>query len=156
MFIHWQPAFETGQTIIDAEHRMLLFLFRKMDVAIKTGVPAATLHDIVSELGRFVRFHFTSEENLMKETAYPRLAEHAAQHEELLVKLDSVAHKVAKGSELPEDMLYFLNEWLSEHIARHDQHIARHLRQAGQRPIAEFAYGEYLTQPASSPRPPET
>ena len=144
MFIHWSSALETGQPFIDAEHRMLLFLFRRMDIAIKTGLPPDTLSNLVSEVRHFVRFHFTSEENLMKETEYPLLAEHTAQHEALLVQLDSVAHKVAVRSEFPEDMLYFLNDWLSEHISKHDQDIARHLRQSGVKPIGEFAYEDYF------------
>lgn len=122
---------------------MLLFLFRRLDIAIKTHVPAAALADLISEVRQFVRFHFTSEENLMKETGYARLTEHTAQHEALLAQLDSVAHKVAVGSEFPEDLLYFLNEWLSEHIAKHDQDIARHLRESAARPIGEFAYAEF-------------
>lgn len=150
MYIHWTPDLETGQPFIDAQHRMLLFLFRKMDVAIKTRATESTLKNIIDELKRFVRFHFASEENLMRETAYPHMANHEAQHEDLLVKLDLVAQRVLTHREFPEDMLYFLNEWLTNHIAKHDQDIARHIRAAAHRPIAEFAYFEYLATPSSS------
>jgi hemerythrin len=38
--VHWGKELETGQPLIDAEHRLLFMLFRKLDVAIKTGETA--------------------------------------------------------------------------------------------------------------------
>ena len=144
MFIHWDASLETGQTLIDAEHRILVFLFRKLDVAVKTGQSQTTISHIINEVKRFVEFHFVSEENLMRETNYPQLLAHQSQHADLLVELGLLASKVVRHLEFPEDLLFFLNNWLLEHIASHDRHVARHICDAVVRPVAEHAYGEYL------------
>lgn len=144
MYVHWDSKFETGQPLIDAEHRLLVMLFRKLDVAIKTHQPEAILSRIVLEVRRFVEFHFISEENLMRETAYPGVEAHRTLHAELLIQLTSMAAKLEMHREFPEDLLAFLNDWLIAHISGQDQEVARHVRQASARPVAEQFYAEYL------------
>lgn len=144
MFIHWTASLETGQTLIDAEHRLLVFLFRKLDVAVKTGESHAAVTHVIGEVKRFVEFHFASEENLMRETNYPQLLAHQALHADLLTELGALATKVIAHREFPEDLLFFLNNWLVEHIANHDQHVALYIRDAVARPIAELIYDEYM------------
>lgn len=150
MFIRWDCSLETGQTLLDAEHRMLVFLFRKLDVAVKTGESQMVMNHVIGETKRFVEFHFASEENLMRETNYPHLLAHQAQHMDLLTELGVLASKVVGHREFPEDLLFFLNHWLADHIANHDQHVALHVQTAVSRPIAENAYGEYIVPSAGA------
>ena len=154
MYIHWDRKYETGQPLIDAEHRLLVMLFRKLDVAIKTHESDATLARIVLEVRKFVEFHFVSEENIMRETCYPGMDEHRTYHMELLGDLNAMIAKLASHREYPEDLLDFLNRWLIEHIAIHDQLVAKHARGATARPVAELVYAEYLlpSSPDTAPR----
>ncbi len=144
MFIHWEPSYDTGQPLVDTEHRLLVFLFRKLDVAIKTRQPDKVVQRIVLEVRRCVEFHFVSEENLMRETEYPGYESHRMAHVKLLNELNAFIAKLTENLEFPEDLLGFLNEWLVEHIARYDQQVARHVSGASARPVAELAYAEYL------------
>ena len=144
MYIQWDRKYETGQPLIDAEHRLLVMLFRKLDVAIKTHQSDSTVSRIILEVRKFVEFHFVSEENLMRETDYPETDSHRTIHSELLLSLTSMTAKLASHREYPEDLLYFLNDWLIEHIAGHDQQVAQHVRTSNDRPVAELIYAEYL------------
>lgn len=144
MYIHWDKKYETGQPLIDAEHRLLVMLFRKLDVAIKTQLSDKTLTRIILEVRKFVEFHFVSEENLMHESNYPDTTAHRAVHTELLMKLNSMTAQLASHREYPDDLLSFLNDWLIDHIARHDQEIAEYVRKSENRPVAELIYKEYL------------
>ncbi len=144
MYIHWDKKYETGQPLIDAEHRLLVMLFRKLDVAIKLKLPGVTIARIVVEAQRFVEFHFISEETLMAETEYPGLEAHRAVHRDLLAQLKEMTAKLAAHREYPEDLLDFLVRWLIEHIAGEDQKVARHALTSPARPVAELIYAEYL------------
>ena len=150
MFIHWEPKYDTGQPLVDTEHRLLVFLFRKLDVAIKTNQSDRILKQIVLEVRRCVEFHFVSEENLMRETEYPGYESHRVAHVKLLNELNTFVAKLVENQEYPEDLLDFLNHWLVEHIANFDQQVARHVRGASSRPVAELAYAEYLLSPATT------
>ncbi|MFO7541553.1 MAG: bacteriohemerythrin [Thiobacillus sp.] len=147
MYIHWDKQFETGQTLIDTEHRLLMMLFRKLDIAIKTNQPEAILSRIVLEVVKFADFHFISEENVMIETAYPGLETHRAQHAELMAELNEKVGRLASHREFPDDLLDFLLAWLKDHIAHHDQLVAQHVRTSRSRPVAEMIYDEYLLSP---------
>jgi hemerythrin-like metal-binding protein len=120
-------------------------------VAIKLHQPEATVSRIVLEVRRFVEFHFISEENLMIETGYPGAEAHQTVHRELLAELNAKMAKLHSHREYPEDLLDFLVRWLLEHIAHHDQHVARHARSSAERPVAELIYAEYLLPPAPGP-----
>jgi len=144
MYVHWDQAYETGQPLMDAEHRLLVLLFRRLDVGIKTHESDATLKHMILEVRKYVDFHFVSEENLMRETDYPGIEAHMAFHTELLLELNARAARLTTHREYPDDLLEFLSRWLVEHIANQDQDVARHVRDAVNRPVAENAYGDYL------------
>ncbi len=144
MYIQWKKSYETNHPLIDVEHRLLVMLFRKLDVAIKTGETETTVLRIVQEVKRYVKFHFTSEENLMYETNYPGIEGHIAIHTHLLVDLNNMLGKLTIHREFPEDVLDFLSDWLTNHIAHHDQLLAKHVTNATDRPVAELIYPEYL------------
>ena len=144
MFIRWDPKMETGEPLIDAQHRLLVLLFRKLDVAIKLPATEQVINATISEVRRFVEFHFVSEENLMRETGFPGIEEHQAKHVQLLAQLKRMLLSVVTGNEFPEDLLYFLNEWLVAHIGSEDQRVASHIQRSASRPIAEVIYPEFL------------
>lgn len=147
MYIHWNSTMETGQPLMDAEHRIMVMLFRKLDVALKTHQTEATLNHICQELKRCVEFHFASEENIMRETRYPEFAAHQIIHTELLMKLNEFVSKIVNHREFHDDLLDFLYKWLIEHIAKEDQQVAEHVRNSMNRPVAEICYPEYLFIP---------
>jgi len=153
MYIHWEKKYETGHPLIDAQHRLLVMLFRKLDVAIKTQEPDAAAARIVVEVRKFVEFHFASEENLMSETNYPGFAAHRTAHAELMTEAQVMMSKLATHREYPDDVLSFLNRWLIDHIAHHDQDLARHVRTSFNRPVAESCYSEYLLTSPPGSRP---
>ena len=153
MYIHWDKVFETGQPLVDAEHRLLILLFKKLDVAIKTNRSDAMLASIIVEVRKFVEFHFASEENLMGETKYPGFAAHRNAHTKLSTELGVLISRLALHREYPNDFLSFVSRWLVEHISTHDQALAAYVRTAVNRPVAELDYSEYLLTASSDVSP---
>lgn len=146
MYIHWDKSLETGQPLLDAEHRILVMLFRKLDIAIKTKQSESTLNRIVSEVRKFTDFHFLSEENVMYEIGYPDFDAHCKLHADLIKELNEKISRVVSHKEFPEDLLYFLNQWLIVHIAEHDQQLVKYINTSDKRPVAEEIYFDYLTK----------
>jgi len=144
MYIHWEKELELGNDLIDTQHRILVLLCRKLDIAIKTHQPEQTVRWIMQELKKFTEFHFVSEENLMHEIGYPGVSDHALIHTELLMQLDMMLAKISHHKEFPEDLLHFLNKWLIQHVVQEDLKIAEYAEDSDQRPIGESLYQEYL------------
>ena len=116
MFIRWSDELLIGNMLIDTQHRMLIMLCRKLDIAIKTQQTEQTVQRIMLEIKKFAEFHFVSEQNLMHEIGYPDVAAHSKIHLDLLVELQHELSKIRHHTEFPEDLLYTLNEWLTSHI----------------------------------------
>jgi hemerythrin-like metal-binding protein len=143
MFIQWSDELAIGNVLIDTQHRMLMMLCRKLDIAIKTQQSEQTIQRIMLEVKKFAEFHFISEQNLMHEIGYPDVQAHSHLHLSLLVDLQVELSKIRHRTEFPEDFLYSLNQWLVNHIKGEDVRIAEFLRTCPVRPIGDRLYGEY-------------
>lgn len=148
MYINWNDELNLGNDLIDTQHRMLMLLCRKLDIAIKTRQSDQTLRWVMLEVKRFVEFHFLSEENLMHEINYPDVGNHALIHAELLLQMEMMLAKISHHKEFPEDLLFFLNTWLVGHIVHEDMRIAEYAKSAELRPIGESLYQQYLLKTA--------
>ncbi len=144
MYVHWEKELELGNELIDTQHRILVLLCRKLDIAIKSQQSEQTVRWVMQELKKFTEFHFVSEENLMHEIGYPAADDHALIHSDLLGQLDMAIAKIAHHKEFPEDLLFFLNKWLIQHVVQDDLKIAEYCRDSAKRPIGEHLYAEYL------------
>ena len=144
MYIHWNDALELHNNLIDTQHRILVLLCRKLDIAIKTKAHEQTIHWVVQELKKFTEFHFISEENLMHEIGYPNVDDHSLIHSDLLMQLEMMLAKISHHKEFPEDLLYFLNQWLIQHLVNEDLKIANFARSSEKRPIGENLYDQFL------------
>ena len=84
----WDNKLNIGDMLIDNEHRILLLLSRKLDLTIKMKRPDVEQNAAIFELKKIAEFHFLSEENLMRETSFPGMREHAELHTELLMEFN--------------------------------------------------------------------
>ncbi len=150
MFIQWKEELALGNALIDTQHRMLMLLCRKLDIAIKTGQSVQTVQRVMLEVKKFTEFHFVSEQNLMHEIHYPHVEAHSKLHTELLIDLQVHLSKISHKAEFPEDVLYALNEWLSQHIVEEDLKLAQYVNTSADRPIGEHLYTQFLPVAQSS------
>lgn len=143
MYIRWSDELAIGNALIDTQHRMLMLLCRKLDIAIKTQQSSQAIQRVMLEVKKFAEFHFVSEQNLMHEIGYPQVHAHSQLHMNLLVELQMELSKIQHRTEFPEDLLYSLNQWLTSHIQEEDIKIADYLRNCPARPIGDTLYSEY-------------
>ena len=144
MNTRWENKLNIGDLLIDQEHRILLLLSRKLDVTIKAKKSDAEQNSAIYELKKFAEFHFTSEENIMREVSFPGLKEHSELHTELLMELNLRMKGIARRTEFSDDLLSFLNRWVLQHIVNEDMKLAEFLRNSRSRPIAQDLYEPFL------------
>jgi len=144
MQIAWKKELEIGNEMIDTQHRMLVLLLKKLDLAITNRMGEKVVMGILLEIKKFTEFHFLSEENLMSELRYPGLADHERIHSELLGQLNVFIAKINRKQETPEDILPQIVTWVANHVVSEDLKIAEYVKNSTYRPIAEDSYGLYL------------
>lgn len=147
MLLAWKDEFIIDNGPIDRDHQMLVVRINKvlcsLDGKAKTD---AALKDIFS-LRTHAEFHFKREERLQAQAGYPGLAEHAAEHRQLLAQIDAVINEIEA---LPPDAVVpaqkkkktLFYRWILHHLIDTDQQIKpfiEKLKGAGVHPSEETA-----------------
>lgn len=126
----WKPQFVLNVTVIDEQHKVLVRLINDMG-QILAGKMVAQYSVIFSDLIKYTRYHFITEEALMLASGYPlnNVNAHIKQHKQFIDELGSVC---ADNSIVSEDelsvILSFLTNWLSNHICKVDKKLAAHIQ----------------------------
>lgn len=119
--INWSAKYELGIEEIDLQHHYFLSLIRRLFDELGTMGSPAYRQAMFKELGLYAHFHFVSEENMMLRAAYPQLAEHKKQHDQLIDKLNVNKLKFEKDRAEAEGLMEFLQQWFLHHTLREDR-----------------------------------
>lgn len=122
---------ETGNAIIDKEHRELLEAVNTLMDACGKGQGRSALEPAVKFLLNYVDQHFAHEEQLQKQSNYPGLAAHRAFHENYKKTLREVAAAIPPAGPTIADLnnINMQVGVLVSHIKTEDKKLGAHLKQ---------------------------
>ena len=128
----WDPTLETGNELVDSQHKQLFELINELHDAIVDGDALETQQSILDRLLAYAETHFLDEEKLMASVGYPGLAAQQEMHREYTFETNRLAED-ARASEmvLPITLAVFLHEWLTKHIRIEDRKIGEYIRAQG-------------------------
>lgn len=144
MLILFDKDIELGNELIDTQHRMLIMLLKKLDIALKRQLSHKVIMGILLEIKKFTEFHFLCEENMMYELKYPEVTKHEKIHSGLLFQLDIIIAKVNRKQMFADETLDMLYKWVTAHAMHDDARIVDHIKNHGFLPVAEEKHGLYL------------
>ncbi len=116
--MEWNDSLSTGNELIDRQHRSLIECVTEFK---KTGARGGVLKSAMAmdALRTYVSVHFGTEEDLMRQYDYPRLAEHAAEHRAFVDRLDALMKEnVFRNNSA--DLAAFFEHWLENHLLQSD------------------------------------
>ena len=127
--MEWSENFSVGKQEIDDQHKELFRILNDIDAVIrKEEFSYLNLANIVSELEKYVKYHFDYEENLMYKRAYPGISEHTTAHNTFRDKLQNTyILDIQKPVQFYYDMSDYLVKWLTEHIMQADKRLGEYL-----------------------------
>ena len=125
----WQPAYESGHTQIDEEHRTLFGHAANLLAAVLSGRPESHVSVLLNVLAREVEQHFRNEEAILRAAGFPDAERHAEIHRELLARAESM---IAAGPLAGSNLFQFLAEDLvATHILGADREYFAYLQDQG-------------------------
>lgn len=131
-FVEWKPEFSVGVGRFDDDHRHLISLLNQLHMALTNRREMSILGAILKELVWYTRWHFKSEEVLMKRYAYPDLASHIAQHDRFTEQVGQYVDHFQSGRDaIAVEVSDALQEWLIRHILQCDAAYARFFQSNG-------------------------
>lgn len=124
---------ETGNALIDMEHRQLFKAVNDLLDACSQGQGRGHLEPTLDFLTSYVKKHFADEESLQTKSAYPGYTGHKQFHENYKRQLNQVALEI-KNQGATIAALSQLNQVvgiLVNHIRMDDKKVAQHVKQSG-------------------------
>lgn len=128
----WQDFFSVGAQKMDDQHRQLFTLVEALSECIQQGVPASRRDEKKRELISYIRFHFTSEEELLESLGYSRVDQQKREHAGLLERIIGAPDLgEIHAPRTAESSVDFLKEWLVRHTLLEDLGYKDFLRERG-------------------------
>lgn len=124
---------ETGNALIDSEHRQLLQAINDLLDACSKGQGRAKLAETTSFLSNYTTEHFNDEEKLQIQSKYPDYINHKRYHEAfkgVVANLCARLNQEGATIVLVGEVNTALGGWLIHHIKQEDQKLAEYLRKS--------------------------
>lgn len=122
---------ETGNALIDSEHRQLIDAINNLLAACSTGKGRAELGNITKFLQDYTAKHFSDEEKLQVQSQYPDYQNHKRYHDEFKKVVAGICAKLDKEGPtitLVGEVNSAIAGWLINHIKKEDVKVAQHLK----------------------------
>jgi hemerythrin-like metal-binding protein len=135
--VEWSDELLTGIHEIDQQHKVLFDCLAQLQRTITDDEMWSTMHFVLTELSDYARIHFAVEEALMRLHDYRDLEAHCTDHRNFVAALREFNEKSIR-MDISGEMVQFLTDWLTSHIAQVDRAYVEHLRTA---PLAPAGKG---------------
>lgn len=121
--IKWDRAWTVGVKELDAAHKKLADIIQSVFAAAMTAKGVDYIEGVVDELIQYTRYHFTREENLLREQGYEHQEGQEQEHNKLLKDVIEIGNRIkAEGAsmEISDELYKLLKNWLVTHILDED------------------------------------
>lgn len=130
--LEWSDKYKVGVKKIDDQHFRIFRMINRLiaEPGITTG--SVTVSDMLSDMTRYAKEHFETEENLMAEYDYPGLSEQITYHKEFIKQTVSLCTATMLEVEtVPETILNYLKNWWTNHILEVDMEYRECFKENG-------------------------
>ena len=121
--LEFDPTLETGDPVVDRQHRAIYELFNELETAADNRDSILRTLDYLTE---HVLTHFSTEEDLMRRIGFPAPAmeDHVAEHKSLTEAVRAFVIEFHVGSlEHTGPLIAFLRQWLVDHVNGWDREL---------------------------------
>ena len=117
----WNSSYLLDISMIDKQHAKFFELFDKLQILNKQENFYDDLEPVITELEKYTKIHFQTEEALMRKANSPGFENHIIQHTIFNKKIEEfrIAYSY-KNSVLLEQMIVFMRKWFLIHIVEVD------------------------------------
>lgn len=113
--LRWDKRFSVGNQEIDLQHKMLFNFANYLTTGSGKGYKRDEMKEILEELIAYTDYHFSFEENLLRE--HPSIESHRKIHADFIEKVLFFEKEFKHGNEqINGELFTFLVQWIRNHI----------------------------------------
>lgn len=133
MSIEFDKSLETGNELIDSQHKELIDRVNKLLDACAVGKEKNVAVKTLDFLMDYTEVHFADEEKLQAEHNYPALEAHKGEHAKFVKAVDELREMLEEEEGPTEAFVEAVKknvvDWLLNHIQGWDKKVAEFVRQ---------------------------
>ena len=132
--IEWSEEYSVGIEEIDNQHQKWISIVNELHDSIMEARGISSLKELIREMEEYTDFHFSAEEQLMKEKDYPEMEYHLTQHQQfkqMLKNLEEDFEEEGATRALSTSINTYLINWLINHIQKVDVEFGGFLKEKG-------------------------
>jgi hemerythrin len=129
--VKWSESYALGIKLIDDQHKALIDIVNDIfsHASGREREEHEYFREVIKQAVDYIKFHFATEEKVMKSTKYKSYDAHKKNHEEFILKVLSTAKDYESGKRLTlTNFGYFLKDWVLSHIAVMDKKYCEYFR----------------------------
>lgn len=132
MFLEWDESYSVKISKFDNAHQHLIQLINTIHDNLNSGKDIEITKNVLVDLKKYTQTHFEEEIALLQTYNYPDLDDHEKEHSNFISELDSLQLKLKTNSNLLNiQILYFLKDWLTNHILNTDKRYSEYFVKNG-------------------------
>jgi hemerythrin-like metal-binding protein len=122
----WNPEYSVDDVELDSHHQRLFYLLNAAYEHVMNSLEVDDrIHPIIDELSEYTRYHFSTEEQHMRDKGAHALDEHIAKHREFAHSIERLrSHYHDNDLEVARELIIVLGEWLLGHVLKDDLRYA--------------------------------
>jgi hemerythrin-like metal-binding protein len=121
----WSERMAIGVPEIDRQHQRLLELLNELEDALARGGSQRFVRPLLADLSSYARYHFSTEQNLMRLHHKPGYDEHVVAHDEFTAKVEELRKmlETETAETTAVDTGRFLRSWIVRHVLVADKMV---------------------------------
>jgi hemerythrin-like metal-binding protein len=136
--LQWNDNLCTGVDEIDAQHRILINTLNEAHAKLRDDSGAELFEQITRDLLSYALYHFETEEEIMSRLGYAdekpdECSRHLQEHRDFSATVVNARENLKAGKPVDrQQLLSFLNDWLTNHIMKTDKRLVRFMGEKGE------------------------
>ncbi|MCJ7729677.1 MAG: bacteriohemerythrin [Sedimentisphaerales bacterium] len=119
--LFWKDEYSVGVEKFDRQHRHLFEIINKLIERSAASSDSKLVTEILTEMLKYAKEHFTDEEELMQEYGYPEIELHKKQHAYFIETTAELSiNALNNQSMVSREIAEFLRLWWMTHILKID------------------------------------
>lgn len=118
----WKPEYSVNDLTLDRHHQQLFTVLNSVYENVMNSPELDCVLPKIDELSDYTKYHFSTEEEYMKEKAVPDIDAHIEKHRQFTNKIVALRARYKNNDlEVARDLIIALGEWLLQHVLKEDR-----------------------------------
>jgi hemerythrin len=119
--LSWDPGYSVKEEVLDNHHQELFDLLNTVYENVMNSLEVECVLPIIDKLSEYTRYHFSAEEQYMREKEFHGIDEHIAKHKEFTQTVETLKSRYHDNDlDVTRELIIVLGEWLLHHVLRDD------------------------------------